>query len=170
MIWGPGPARARSICEDPARARPANWIMRPGPGPTRPAKQFNMWGPGPARARGPRAGLLARSHRHTKQQLYYCVHILMWQLSCYVRNHMHFQCLCEVYIMDIVHERYLFGESIFNINYLCMTFSLESSILLTSWLPGFARASPSLLLPPHSLLLSTLPPSDYPASPRIFAV
>ena len=43
-------------------------------------------------------------------------------------------------------------------------------ILLTSWLPGFARASPSLLLPPHSLLLSTLPPSDYPASPRIFAV
>ena len=43
-------------------------------------------------------------------------------------------------------------------------------ILDTSWLPGFARASPSLLLPPHSLLLSTLPPSDYPASPRIFAV
>ena len=43
-------------------------------------------------------------------------------------------------------------------------------ILSTSWLPGFARASPSLLLPPHSLLLSTLPPSDYPASPRIFAV
>ena len=43
-------------------------------------------------------------------------------------------------------------------------------ILITSWLPGFARASPSLLLPPHSLLLSTLPPSDYPASPRIFAV
>ena len=30
-------------------------------------------------------------------------------------------------------------------------------IFNTSWLPGFARASPSLLLPPHSLLLSTLP-------------
>ena len=29
----------------------------------------------------------------------------------------------------------------------------------TSWLPGFARASPSLLLPPHVLHLSTLPPS-----------
>ena len=28
-------------------------------------------------------------------------------LSCYVRNHMHFQCLCEVYIMDIVH---LYGQ------------------------------------------------------------
>ena len=40
----------------------------------------------------------------------------------------------------------------------------------TSWLTGFARASPSLLLPPHVLLLSTLPPSDYKASPRIFAV
>ena len=43
-------------------------------------------------------------------------------------------------------------------------------LFLTSWLPGFARASPSLLLPPHLLLLSSLPPSDYPASPRIFAV
>ena len=32
-------------------------------------------------------------------------------------------------------------------------------VYITSWLPGFARASPSLLLPPHSLLLSTLPPS-----------
>ena len=48
--------------------------------------------------------------------------------------------------------------------------SVVFCILWTSWLPGFARASPSLLLPPHSLLLSTLPPSDYPASPRIFAV
>ena len=33
-------------------------------------------------------------------------------LSCYVRNHMHFQCLCEVYIMDIVHlwtSGYIYG-------------------------------------------------------------
>ena len=33
MISGLGPARACSSCADPARARPANWIMRPGPGP-----------------------------------------------------------------------------------------------------------------------------------------
>ena len=34
-------------------------------------------------------------------------------LSCYVRNHMHFKCLCEVYIiMDIVHlwtSGYIYG-------------------------------------------------------------
>ena len=35
------------------------------------------------------------------------------------------------------------------------------TIFFTSWLPGFARASPSLLLPPHSLLLCTLPPSEF---------
>ena len=51
-----------------------------------------------------------------------------------------------------------------------MYMAITIFVLCTSWLPGFARASPSLLLPPHSLLLSTLPPSDYPASPRIFAV
>ena len=50
-------------------------------------------------------------------------------------------------------------------------FDIRNDILYyTSWLPGFARASPSLLLPPHVLLLSTIPPSDYKASPRIFAV
>ena len=36
--------------------------------------------------------------------------------------------------------------------------ALRVCVLLTSWLPGFARASPYLLLPLHSLLLSTLPP------------
>ena len=41
-------------------------------------------------------------------------------------------------------------------------------LFITSWLPGFARASPSLLLPPHSLLLSTLPPSDYPIPEILF--
>ena len=40
-------------------------------------------------------------------------------------------------------------------------------IYITSWLPGFARAPPS---PCHSSRPSTLHPSDYPASPRIFAV
>ena len=45
MIWGPGPARARSSCEDPARARPANWIMRPEPGPAR--NKYVQARPGP---------------------------------------------------------------------------------------------------------------------------
>ena len=57
-LWGPGPAR------------PATSMSRPGP-------QNNLICEAPARARGPRAGLFARSHRHTKQQLFYCVHILM---------------------------------------------------------------------------------------------
>ena len=96
MIWGPGPAWARSSCADLARARPANWIMRPGPGPARnnyvqarPGPQNNFIFEAQARARGPRAGPLARPHRPTKQQNYYCVHILMWLLSCYVHNHMY---------------------------------------------------------------------------------
>ena len=98
----PGPATAVKTRPGPGPARKLNYEARARsgpqqvcPGPARPAKQFNMWGPDPARARGPRAGLLARLHRHTKQQFYYCVHIIMWLLSCCVRNHMHFQCLCE---------------------------------------------------------------------------
>ena len=101
---------ARSSCADPARARPANWIMRPGPGPARkkyvqarPGPQHNChsWGPGPAQARGLRAGPLARPHRSsytTKTAiLLLCTHSnVTWLLSCYVDNHMHFQCLCEV--------------------------------------------------------------------------
>ena len=58
QTWFEAPTRARSSCADLARARSANWIMRPGPGPARnnyvqarPAKQFHIWGP----ARGPRA-------------------------------------------------------------------------------------------------------------------
>ena len=148
----PGPAafvKTRKLNYE-ARARPGPQQVCPGP--ARPAKQFNMWGPGPAQARGPRAGLLARSHRHTKQQFYYFVHILMRLLSCYVRNHMHFQCLCEVYIMDIVHlwtSGYIYGYCqhcnlnflywaiFFSLNqflisnYLWITFSLEGSIIIT---------------------------------------
>ena len=86
---GPGPARKLNY---EAGARPGPQQLCPGP--ARPATQFHIWGP--ARARGPRAGPLARPHRPKKQQYYYCVHIPMWLLSCYVHNHMYFQCLGEV--------------------------------------------------------------------------
>ena len=56
MIWGPGPARARSSCADPARK--LNYEARPGPqhlcpGTARPAKQFHINFKDPARAIGP---------------------------------------------------------------------------------------------------------------------
>ena len=90
----PGPAAVVQTWPGPARKLNYEARARPGPqqlcpGPARPAKQFHIWGPGPAGAHGPRAGPLARPHRPTKQQNYYCVHILMWLLSCYVHNHMY---------------------------------------------------------------------------------
>ena len=90
---GPGPQQLCRPSPDTARKLNYKARARPGPqqvcpGPARPANQFHIWGPGPARARGPRAGPLARPHRPTKLELYYCVHILMWLISCYVYNHM----------------------------------------------------------------------------------
>ena len=110
QIWFEAQARSGPVAvvqTGPGPARKINYEARAWPGqqkiyqarPRIPArKTISYLSPDPARARGPRAGPLARSHiiMPTKQQYYYCVHIIMWLLSCYIHNHMHFQCLYDV--------------------------------------------------------------------------
>ena len=80
-------------------------------------------------------------------------------------------CIVSFLQPQVLGQSYTYTYILIHIYTYTHTHTHTHTYIYTSWLPGFARDPPSPPPPPsHSSLPSALPPSDYPASARIFGV